>query len=472
MSAPTTTPAPEQESAGEPPPRRSAGRGPAEALKTGARRLVAGARGLASSGTARAPWLLGIVAALWAAGIGLVIAIVPLILVWMATPQSGLTWLESLRVAGLLWVVAHGAPITIAITTYSLVPWGLAVVLLLLLGYAGGWAARRANVATVRSLVVLVATGAVAYAVIVGVVASTSARPTSMVATLPAVAYAFVLAALALGWGAVRHAEVDVVAMAPAWVRIPVRAGFVGALTILGLGALAAAVALIVHVDDAVTMAQSLHAGLWGGLALLALGLAYVPVMVVWAGSYVLGAGVVIGPGVAVSPFVLVTAPTQLPPFPMLAAVPQSAGPMSFALPLTGILAGVLAGILISRRSRLEPRLVRLAMAVGAAAVSGLVMALLAYLASGSLGDVRLASVGPPALTVGILAFVLVTLGAVPSAVIGAPPAKPQLAVATVVDTTPATNHDVGHDTNDTNDDMNDDTNAPDQQPVHGEAPE
>ena len=400
-------------------------------------------------------------AAVWAAGIGLVIAIVPLILVWMATPQSGLTWLESLRVAGLLWVVAHGAPITIAITTYSLVPWGLAVVLLLLLGYAGGWAARRARIGTVRALVALVTTGAVTYTVIVGLLASVTGRPTSMVNTLSAVTYAFVLAALALSWGAVRHAEVDVVSMTPSWVRIPVRAGFAGALTILGCGAVAATVALVVHVDDAVTMAQSLHAGLWGGLALLALGIAYVPVLVVWASAYVLGAGVVIGPGVAVSPFVLVTAPTQLPPFPMLAAVPQSAGPLSWALPLTGVLAGVLAGILIARRSRIEPRLVRLAMAIGAAAVSGLVLALLAFLASGSLGDVRLANLGPPALIVGVLAFVLVTLGAVPSAVIVAPPAKPRLAVANVGDTA----HDVA-------DDTKHDTTAPDQQPSDDEAPE
>jgi len=73
---------------------------------------------------------------------------------------------------------------------------------------------------------------------------------------------------------------------------------------------------------------------------------------------------------------------------------------------------------------------VRLAMAGGAAAVAGFVLAAGAFLASGSLGDVRLAQLGPVPLTVGVLAAVLVVLGAAPSAVLPSPPDRPQLAVA------------------------------------------
>jgi hypothetical protein len=122
--------------------------------------------------------------------------------------------------------------------------------------------------------------------------------------------------------------------------------------------------------------------------------------------------------------------PTQLPPFPLLAALPQTASPIAWALPLTGILAGILAGIMIGRRARQEPRLVRLVMAVGAAAVAGVALAAAAFLAAGSLGDLRLAHIGPSPLTLGVLTAVLVVLGAVPSAVMPAPPARPQLAVA------------------------------------------
>jgi hypothetical protein len=135
---------------------------------------------------------------------------------------------------------------------------------------------------------------------------------------------------------------------------------------------------------------------------------------------------------VTISPFVAVIAPTDLPPFPLLAALPQGATPLSWALPLTGVAAGVLAGLVIARRARSQSRLVRLALATGAAAVAGLLLALGAFLASGSLGDLRLAFLGPVPATVGILGAVLIVLGAAPSAAAAAPSDRRRLSVLNV----------------------------------------
>ena len=74
---------------------------------------------------------------------GLALAAIPLLVVWMATPASGLTWTESLVVAGRRWAVAHGTPIAIGGVTYSLLPWGLALIPLVLMAYAGSWASSR-----------------------------------------------------------------------------------------------------------------------------------------------------------------------------------------------------------------------------------------------------------------------------------------------------------------------------------------
>ncbi|MDI1289183.1 MAG: DUF6350 family protein [bacterium] len=394
------------------------------------RRFATSMLGRINGASARRSWLLGPISAAWVACIGLVIAAVPLLVVWMATPESGLTWLESLHVAGLLWVVAHGTPIVAAGVTYSLLPWGLAIIPAVLMVYAGGWAARSARAETIRDVGVVVASASVTYAVIVGVVVQLTVRPDARVSAIDAVVHSLLLGILAFGFGALRGSAIDVRRFVPAPVAVALRAGIVAALILLGLGALAATAALIVRVDDAVTLTQSLHPGVWGGLALTALGIAYVPVLIVWATSYVVGAGVMIGPAITVSPFVPATASTDLPPFPLLAALPSSAGPIAWALPLAGIVAGVLAGVVISRRARAESRLARMALALGAAAVAGVVMFVLAYLASGSLGDLRLANLGPSPTTVAVLVFVLVTLGAVPSAVVASPPAPPKLAVA------------------------------------------
>ena len=381
-------------------------------------------------GGGRPDWLMGALAGLWAALIGAAIAVLPMVVTWMASPDTGLTWTEALRLGGLVWVVAHGVPITLSAVTVSLLPWGLVVIPLVLLGYAGGWAVRRCEATDARSLASLVASGTVVYAAAVGTVSTLTAEPASRTSWPVAALHAVVIAGLALSWGALRAAGIRPLDRLPLPAAVAVRSGAVSAAALLGLGALAATASLLAHFDLALTMAQSLEAGLGGGLALAVLGVGYVPVMVVWGTAYVMGAGVVIAPSVTVTPFIGTTTPTELPPFPLLAALPVEASPLAWLLPLAGVLAGVLGGLLIARRARREPRLIRLAMAGGAAVVAGVLLALAAFLASGALGEARLAVLGPVPVTVGILGAVLVVLGAVPSAVVPAGPERPVLTVA------------------------------------------
>lgn len=367
----------------------------------------------------RSPWLMGVAAALWSAVIGLGLAALPVVIVWMASPASGLSWPEALRIGGLLWLVANGAAITIAGVTYSLLPWGLLIVALILLGYAGGWAARRSGIDSPRGFVVLVLPGVATYAIVGAAVASAVSQPASSVSVIRAVGGTLVVSLVGLGWGAARGSGLAARAASDMpWVALVLRSGTVAAAAVLGAGAMAAAVSLLLRMDDAVTVMQSLGTGLWGGLGLLVLGIAFVPVAMVWGAAYVLGAGIVIGPAVTVSPFLAVTPPTSLPPFPFLAALPQTASPSQWALPLVGVLAGVLAGLVIVRGARREPRLIRALLAAAAAVFAALLLAVLAQLSSGALGNLRLADLGPSAVTVGILAGALVALGAVPLAVV------------------------------------------------------
>jgi hypothetical protein len=378
----------------------------------------------------RTPALLGVVAGLWAAGIGLAIALLPMLILWMSSPESGLTGGGALHGGGLLWLVANGAPLTVSGLVYSLLPWGLALIPLALLVSSGRWAVRRSGAEDPRDVLQVVLSGAAAYVVVAVAVSLIASLGAASVGLGRAALGAALLSFVGLGVGAVRQARL----LPDAWRGTPyavaARAGVAGTCVIVGLGALAATISLLVHFDDAVTMAQSLHAGALGGLGLLVLGVAYVPVLSVWGAAYLVGAGIVVAPGVTVSPFIAAGTPTQLPPFPLLAALPQGAGPAAWLLPVAGIVSGVVAGLLIARTARDESRLHRLAIASGAAVVTGLLMAVLAALGSGALGDLRLAQVGPLPATVGVLAAVLVALGAVPSAIAPASPGRPSLRVA------------------------------------------
>ncbi len=240
VTAPTLPPATPEHAAEQ--PRRAS----LAARLRGAGRSTAGRFARLRRGSpAREPWLNGVLGALWAAVIGLGLAALPMLVMWMSSPQSGLTWTDSLRLSGLLWVVAHGVPVTIAGVTLTLVPWGLVVipVLLLAMQEAGPrGAATSTPCARPRSCPWQ---GPAAYAVIAGVLAMLTTRPTASVGLPVAVGCAFVVALLSLGFGSLRASGVPSPPFLPPLVLVVARAGVVGAITLVGLGAVAATASLM-----------------------------------------------------------------------------------------------------------------------------------------------------------------------------------------------------------------------------------
>lgn len=365
---------------------------------------------------------------MWSALIGLLLAVAPMLVIWLGSVESGP--IESLRLGGLLWLVANGAAISIAGVTVTLLPWGFMLVPLVLLGYSGAWAARRARAHDIGRILLLVVPGAVLYGAIGALITVVTFEPSSRVDLLHGVVGPLLVACVGLGGGAVRGSGLLDDGRIPAAVLVPVRAGLLALAALVGLGAVAATASLVLHIDDAITMTQALNAGLGGGVGLVVLGLGYVPVLVTWGTAYLLGAGVWLGPDVTLSPFLAAGEPVALPPFPLLAALPAQAPAMAWLLPIAGVLAGVLAGLLIGRRLRQEPRLVRMACAGAASFMVGAGAALLAWLSAGALGASALSSIGPDPAVVAVLAIVLVSIGAVPTALAPRPPGRPVLQVA------------------------------------------
>ena len=367
------------------------------------------------------------------------LAVAPMLILWLGSTGSDteIGWAQALRWGGLLWLVANGASVSIAGITLTLLPWGLLLVPLVLLSAGSAWAVRRSEAREPLAVVLAVLPGVFLYALIAAGMDLMVSEPVARVDVLDAVLGALVLGLLGSTWGAVRASGLVDRLPIPTTVRAGVRAAAVAAAVIVGIGAIATTVSLVIGIDDAITMGRSLAAGVGGGVGLLALGVAYVPVLVTWGAAYVLGAGVGLGGGVVLSPFLATNAPAELPAFPLLAALPQQPPPMAWLLPVSGILAGVLGGALVARTCRSESRLVRLAVAAAAAVGAGLLLTVLAWLSLGSLGTGTLVDLGPDPMIVGVLGAVLVSIGAVPAAVAPSPPPRPSLAVAPAEESIP-----------------------------------
>ncbi|NEE53129.1 hypothetical protein G3M55_52100, partial [Streptomyces sp. SID8455] len=81
----------------------------------------------------------------------------------------------------------------------------------------------------------------------------------------------------------------------------------------------------------------------WSGrLAVLLLALALLPNAVIWGAAYALGAGFQVGAGTLVTPLAATSGP-DLPPFPLLAALPTDGPgtPLTCAVAAIPVAAGV-----------------------------------------------------------------------------------------------------------------------------------
>lgn len=373
---------------------------------------------LASSVPKQRPWpLAAAIAIAWAVSIGLLISLALTAMVWAASADSGDVPALG-RLSLLSWVVAHDVPVQIGKATYSLLPWGLLAIWALLLGHASSWVARSSRVTSVRTIGAIASVIAVPYSLLVALGAWVVSAGEVRVSPVRAFGIAVVVALLSCAIGAVRGAQIGgaVMARLPDEFRTMLKVSVVALATLLGLSSVLLAGSLVLNFGAALDMQYALGAGAVGGFVLLVISLGYLPVAVVWTASYALGAGLSLGRDTAISPFVNAPLAADLPPLPLLAALPSGSSVAAWALPIIGVGSGVVLGRFIAKGR--FTALTRAALAIGAALLAAFVMAVLARLSTGSLGATELVRLGPPSQLVGSLTAITLLIGAVPAALV------------------------------------------------------
>ncbi|MFM8155336.1 MAG: DUF6350 family protein, partial [Actinomycetes bacterium] len=337
--------------------------------------------------------ITGALGALWSAAIGLVIVALPVYLT-QVTSSSVSGWGATLRSGAAAWLVAHDVPIRLGSVWYSLLPWGLLIIPVTLLVLAGRWAAHVSHARTRGERGIVIASAVVVYAVL-GLVASLLCSDSTVsVGAVRACLTTAVIAVLAFGWGVLRaNIAARRAALSATW-QVIVRAAGLAVIVLIAITAVILLVALIIGFQVAVDMQTALNAGPVGGLVLLLLGIGYLPMMLTWTLAYSAGSAVTIGAGSVISPFVPNSVPTELPPFPLLAALPTGSSTAQWFLPVLIVAAGVLVGIWISRRVVL-PALRRAGVAAASSALASVVVLVATVMSHGSVGVERLRDLGP-----------------------------------------------------------------------------
>nr|WP_245192975.1 DUF6350 family protein [Kocuria sp. JC486] len=358
---------------------------------------------------------------------------------------ADLGWIPGLGLGGQLWLLSLGVPLDVSVAplegagpvaqTVTLAPLGLSLLTASMAFLAGARMARRALSGAGLAGVVL--TTAVVHAVVAALVAAATTSGASAASPWSALAFGglIVLASTAAGAlvaGGTPAALVGARAVdmarqagqdmrwAGSYLWAVLRAAWVAIVAAVAVGALVLAFALTLGWQQVIAIQQQLGSDAAGDTVFAILHVALLPNFLVWALSWASGAGFYLGEGSLVS--LAGTNAETIPLLPVLGALPpQDAPTLLSAAPVLVVLCGLLAGWWFVREGenhlgewiaiRIPWRVVSApvvvvvsGLAIGAA--TAVFTAVLAALASGSLGLGRLSLVGPQtwetALTVGL----------------------------------------------------------------------
>ena len=363
------------------------------------------------------------------AAIGLAIPLVPLSILWAFQYDLQIDWVVFWRAAADIWLLGSGADVLVALDpaiaeslalpgaadpfVLTIAPLGFALVTVLF----GVRAGRRIGETPHRLLGTAVAVGVfavISFAVTISAL-HPGARPSIWQGTLlPTLVFALGVAigglrSRAAGSEGMLRGRLD---DRPEWRAVVIaglRGGAAATAILMAVSAVLLAVLLLVDYARVIGLYESAHAGVLGGIAITVGQLAFLPNLLIWTASWLVGPGFAIGTGSSVGP--LGTSLGPLPGVPVLGVLPEGDLGWGFLGLLVPVLAGFAAGLavrpgLVSALGARRSARWTIAAGLGVGVVGGVLVGLLAWFSAGAAGPGRLVDVGPSPWAVGGIAAV------------------------------------------------------------------
>ena len=366
--------------------------------------------------------------ALLVIAIGIGIPLVPLTILWGAQYGFAIDWTAFWRASVDLWLVGHGVDITMVLDPATAASLGIpdagapVTVTIAALGFAlltvvlGVRAGRRVAETRFRGLGELASLGTFALASFA--VTFTSRHPEASPSLWQGTVLPTAVFAIGLAIG-VRRTQDDPDA-APRRFRDPtrnwrpdaratvvtaLRGGAAAAAGIITLASLATAALIVASYARVISLYESLHSELLGGITITLGQIAFLPNIVIWTASWLIGPGFALGAGSSVSP--LGTQLGPVPAIPILGALPPGQLAFGFVGLLVPVVVGFLVGAILGPALKREAHGALLVVAgLGVGLVGGVILGLLAWFSAGAAGPGRLAEVGPDPWAVGVAAAI------------------------------------------------------------------
>ena len=385
--------------------------------------------------------LFTLLEALFVVGLGIFLPFVFGVVGWASLSGVNSTPVEIWQLAVQAWALGHGVPLHVSLGDSSavlandlatfdltLAPFAFAALTALL----GRRAGRRLAGSDDATLVVGLLIFFMGSLVVLALLSGQSALVQLDVASGTARVLAPFVAGLFVGWRPWeddRSSRALIPEIPSAWRDVINTALRIAGATLAGLVVIAsfALLALLfLGFSTEISLYESLHTGILGGLVITVAQLALIPVALAWTISWIAGPGFILGTGAIVSPFVSTVG--ALPAIPLLGAIPEShtMGEWVTALPaICAFIAGIrFAADLRSRGHIFNPGdiadigRVAVTAALAAVAIALTTVAVGSY-ATGSAGPGRFAQVGIDPIAVGLVLAGGVFAGAISGLFLG-----------------------------------------------------
>ena len=355
--------------------------------------------------------------AMFVVGIGIGIALVPLLVGWMSVNHFQATPLDVWQLAVQLWALGHGVPLHVDLTGVdSIVPadmavfdvtlslMGCALITLLLAVRAGRRIADTENSPIVGGMLAFFVAVLVGLALLSGQSATVNVEV--LIGTIK-ILIPFVIG-LVYGWKPWRllgDRNPIRQLVSPDWADVIVTAGRITAGVFLGLVVLASLVlawGIATGFATEISLYEALHGGFLGGLVVTAAQLLALPTVIVWTMGWLLGPGFSLGLGTLVTP--LSATVGAFPAVPLLGAIPSDGSVVGWPIlvipfVVVAVIAGRLSWGMVERAGYFDSTgstdYIRAGvLAVSSAVLSALMMFVVAAFASGAAGPGRFVFVG------------------------------------------------------------------------------
>lgn len=330
--------------------------------------------------------IAGVIAGVWASAMSLLLFLFVTVLAWVLAPMGSGQFGDVVRASASIWLLSNGGALQWQGASLSLPPLLLTLVLLLFMRRAGGWLADAVDAQDAAGAKQSYGFAIAAVATMQVFVGAAIQNDDLHASLGRSIAGASIVSAIGFGWGLGRVLGIE---LPEAWYihRVSIQR-FVVALTAAASGL--ALISAIVHWRAFSDVVRAVAGDVTSTTQLLLACVVYLPTLVIWVISVLLGPGFALGAGTQVA--LNGVSLGALPPIPLLALIPTAPPVWATALYVLPLSAAVWATRPVPRE---EDGRLHLRSVVELVLLGVLGSAALALMASGGIGPGRLMQIGP-----------------------------------------------------------------------------